>query len=67
MVKLNTKNTLTYNTQEKTSKNIIKLGVEAHGIVGPVLLQKDTQKRLCQEAEGINPITGIATVDSLEC
>ena len=31
------------------------------------VLDSDDQKRLCQEAEGINPITGIATLDSLEC
>ena len=31
------------------------------------LLDQDDQRRLCLEADGINPITGIATYDSLYC
>ncbi len=31
------------------------------------VLDGDDQKRLCEEADGINPTTGIATRDSLEC
>ena len=31
------------------------------------VLDSDDQKNLCKIAEGINPITGIATRDSLEC
>ena len=31
------------------------------------VLDSDDQRKLCLEAEGINPITGISTRDSLEC
>ena len=31
------------------------------------LLDRDDQRRLCREADGINPITGVATFDSLGC
>ncbi len=31
------------------------------------VLDSDDQKNLCKIAEGVNPITGIATKDSLEC
>ena len=31
------------------------------------LLDRDDQRRLCREADGINPTTGIATLDSLGC
>lgn len=31
------------------------------------LLDRDDQRRLCREAEGINPTTGVATADSLSC
>ena len=31
------------------------------------VLDSDDQKNLCKIAEGVNPVTGIATKDSLEC
>ena len=31
------------------------------------VLDSDDQKNLCKIAEGINPVTGVATRDSLEC
>ena len=31
------------------------------------LLDRDDQRRLCQEAEGVNPTTGVLTRDSLSC
>ena len=31
------------------------------------LLDRDDQRRLCQVAEGVNPSTGVATRDSLNC
>ena len=31
------------------------------------LLDRDDQRRLCQEAEGVNPVTGVLTRDSLNC
>ena len=31
------------------------------------LLDRDDQRRLCGEADGINPSTGVATFDSLGC
>ena len=31
------------------------------------LLDRDDQRRLCREADGINPTTGISTADSLGC
>ncbi len=31
------------------------------------VLDSDDQARLCREAEGINPTTGISTLESLEC
>ena len=31
------------------------------------LLDRDDQRRLCREADGINPSTGVATFDSLGC
>ncbi|KGG12199.1 MULTISPECIES: pentapeptide repeat-containing protein [Prochlorococcus] len=31
------------------------------------VLDRDDQRNLCEIAEGVNPITGIATRDSLEC
>ena len=31
------------------------------------LLDRDDQRRLCREADGINPNTGVATFDSLGC
>jgi uncharacterized protein YjbI with pentapeptide repeats len=31
------------------------------------LLDRDDQRLLCREADGINPSTGIATFDSLGC
>ena len=31
------------------------------------LLDRDDQRRLCQEAEGVNPTTGVSTRDSLSC
>ena len=31
------------------------------------VLDSDDQRKLCLEAEGVNPTTGIATYDSLEC
>ena len=31
------------------------------------LLDRDDQRRLCREADGVNPTTGVATLDSLGC
>ena len=31
------------------------------------LLDREDQRRLCSEAEGINTITGVGTADSLGC
>lgn len=31
------------------------------------LLDRDDQRRLCREAEGFNPTTGVSTADSLGC
>ena len=31
------------------------------------LLDRDDQRRLCRDAEGINPSTGVSTRDSLGC
>ena len=31
------------------------------------LLDRDDQRKLCQEAEGLNPTTGVLTRDSLSC
>jgi uncharacterized protein YjbI with pentapeptide repeats len=31
------------------------------------LLDRDDQRRLCREADGINPTTGVSTFDSLGC
>ena len=31
------------------------------------LLDRDDQRRLCRDADGVNPVTGVATLDSLGC
>jgi uncharacterized protein YjbI with pentapeptide repeats len=31
------------------------------------LLDRDDQRRLCRDADGINPTTGVSTFDSLGC
>jgi hypothetical protein len=31
------------------------------------LLDREDQRRLCQDADGVNPSSGVATRDSLDC
>ena len=46
---------------------ILTQGAFAEADFTDALLDRDDQRRLCREAEGINPQTGVATRDSLGC
>ena len=40
---------------------------ERHRMLSIALLDLDDQRRLCRDADGVNPVTGVATLDSLGC
>ena len=42
-------------------------GSEFYDDLTDALLDRVDQRLLCREAEGINPVTGVSTRESLEC